>query len=299
MSTPKPPEMTLDAIRSVPLFASLEDDEVRDLRSLLRTREAPADTELFHAGDLGDAMYLIESGRVRITINDDENKEIILAELAQGDFFGEMAIIDGKQRSASATVSENAVLAVLSRDDFLRFIRNNPGVALEMLSATFGRLRRTDKLLAQRVSRNVNEEQKKRMTIADRAADAIAEFGGSWKFIGAALAIIVFWIILNSYILIRGFDPVPYQMLNLVLAVIAGLQAPIIMMSQNRQSEKDRLRADLDYQVNLKNELALTEVLRRLDVLESERLPQLFSQQNEKIERLNPPSSMISSEGAP
>ena len=299
MSTPKPPEMTLDAIRSVPLFASLEDDEVRDLRSLLRTREVPVDTELFHAGDLGDAMYLIESGRVRITINDDENKEIILAELAQGDFFGEMAIIDGKQRSASATVSENAVLAVLSRDDFLRFIRNNPGVALEMLSATFGRLRRTDKLLAQRVSRNVNEEQKKRMTIADRAADAIAEFGGSWKFIGAALAIIVFWIILNSYILIRGFDPVPYQMLNLVLAVIAGLQAPIIMMSQNRQSEKDRLRADLDYQVNLKNELALTEVLRRLDVLESERLPQLFSQQNEKIERLNPPSSMISSQGAP
>jgi len=291
--------MTLDAIRSVPLFASLEDDEVRDLRSLLRTREAPADTELFHAGDLGDAMYLIESGRVRITINDDDNKEIILAELAQGDFFGEMAIIDGKQRSASATVSENAVLAVLSRDDFLRFIRNNPGVALEMLSATFGRLRRTDKLLAQRVSRNVNEEQQKRMTIADRSADAIAEFGGSWKFIGAALAIIVFWIILNSYILIRGFDPVPYQMLNLVLAVIAGLQAPIIMMSQNRQSEKDRLRADLDYQVNLKNELALTEVLRRLDVLESERLPQLFSQQNEKIERLNPPSSMISSQGAP
>ncbi len=299
MSTPKPPEMTLDAIRSVPLFASLEDDEVRDLRSLLRTREVPVDTELFHAGDLGDAMYLIESGRVRITINDDENKEIILAELAQGDFFGEMAIIDGKQRSASATVSENAVLAVLSRDDFLRFIRNNPGVALEMLSATFGRLRRTDKLLAQRVSRNVNEEQKKRMTIADRAADAIAEFGGSWKFIGAALAIIVFWIILNSYILIRGFDPVPYQMLNLVLAVIAGLQAPIIMMSQNRQSEKDRLRADLDYQVNLKNELALTEVLRRLDVLESERLPLLFSQQNEKIERLNPPSSMVSSQGAP
>lgn len=301
MSTPNPtpPEMTLDAIRSVPLFASLEDDEVRDLRSLLRTREVPADTALFHAGDLGDAMYLIESGRVRITISDEDNKEIILAELAQGDFFGEMAIIDGKQRSASATVSEDAVLAVLSRDDFLRFIRNNPGVALEMLSATFGRLRRTDKLLAQRVSRNVNEEQKKRMTIADRAADAIAEFGGSWKFIGAALAIIVFWIILNSYILIRGFDPVPYQMLNLVLAVIAGLQAPIIMMSQNRQSEKDRLRADLDYQVNLKNELALTEVLRRLDVLESERLPLLFSQQNEKIERLGPPSSMVSSQGAP
>src|SRR6266542_3033226 len=151
----------------------------------------------------------------------------------------------------------------------------------------------------QRVTRNVNEEEDKRKTLANRAAELLAEFGGSWKFIGVAIALIIFWIVLNSYILIRGFDPVPYQMLNLVLAVVAGLQAPIIMMSQNRQSEKDRLRADLDYQVNLKNELSLTEVLRRLDVLESERLPQLFSQQNEKIERLNPPSSMISSQGAP
>jgi uncharacterized membrane protein len=175
------------------------------------------------------------------------------------------------------------VLAVLSRDDFLRFIHANPAVALEMLSATFARLRRTDRLLQQRVSRNVNEEEQKRMTIADRAADAIAEFGGSWKFIGAAVLIIIGWIIFNSYILIRGFDPAPYQMLNLVMGIIAGLQAPIIMMSQNRQSEKDRLRADLDFQVNLKNELSLTEVLRRLDVLESERLPQLFNEQNEKI----------------
>src|SRR5207253_745631 len=127
-----------------------------------------------------------------------------------------------------------------------------------------------------------------------RAADMLAEFGGSWKFIGFAIGLILFWIVLNSYILISGFDPVPYQMLNLVLAVVAGLQAPIIMMSQNRQSEKDRLRADLDYQVNLKNELSLTEVLRRLDVLESERLPQLFTQQNEKIERLNPPARIAS-----
>src|SRR5438132_9332274 len=244
-------------------------------------------------------MYLIESGRVRITISDEDKKEIVLAELAQGDFFGEMAIIDGKQRSADAGVIEEARLAVLSREDFLRFIRNNPTVALEMLSATFSRLRRTDKMLQQRVSRNVNEEQAKRMTLADRAADAIAEFGGSWKFIGAAIGIIIAWIVFNSLILIRGFDPSPYQMLNLVLAVVAGLQAPIIMMSQNRQSGKDRLRADLDYQVNLKNELALTEVLRRLDVLESERLPLLFGEQNALIRDLKSPASIASTQGNP
>jgi len=290
--------MTLDALRSVPLFASLDDEAAGELRDLLRIRDVADGVALFRAGDDGDAMYLIESGRVRIAITDDDKKTITLAELAQGDFFGEMAIIDGKQRSADAIVSEAARLAILSRDNFLRFIRNNPTVALEMLSATFGRLRRTDKLLQQRVSRNVNEEQRKRMTIADRAADAIAEFGGSWKFIGAAVGIIVLWIVFNSYVLIRGFDPAPYQMLNLVMGIIAGMQAPIIMMSQNRQSEKDRLRADLDYQVNLKNELSLIEVLRRLDVIESERLPQLFSQQNEKLEKLSAPAQIASGQSA-
>jgi CRP/FNR family transcriptional regulator, cyclic AMP receptor protein len=298
MSTPTPQEMTLDAIRSVPLFGSLDDSAATELRSLLRTRAATAGTALFRAGDDGDAMYLIESGRVRIAITDADKKEVVLAELARGDFFGEMAIIDGKQRSADAVIAEDAQLAVLSRDNFLRFIRNNPMVALEMLSATFSRLRSTDKMLQQRVSRNVNEEQDKRLTVADRAADMLAEFGGSWKFIGFALGLILFWILLNSYILFKGFDPMPYQMLNLVLAVVAGMQAPIIMMSQNRQSGKDRLRADLDFQVNLKNEISLTEVLRRLDVLESERLPLLFAAQNEHIAELKSPASLASTTSA-
>ena len=294
MSTPTPQEMTLDAIRSVPLFSSLDDHAAAELRDLLRTQDKNAGTALFSAGDAGDAMYLIESGRVRISINDADQKQIVLAELARGDFFGEMAIIDGKNRSADANIVEDARLAVLSRDNFLRFILNNPTVALEMLSATFSRLRQTDKMLQQRVSRNVNEEQDKRMTISDRAADAIAEFGGSWKFILTAVGIIITWIIFNSWVLVKGFDPIPYQMLNLVMGIIAGLQAPIIMMSQNRQGSKDRLRADLDYQVNLKNEIALNEVLRRLDVLESERLPLLFAQQNERLDELKEPAAKAS-----
>ena len=276
-------QMTLEALRSVPLFASLDDDAARELRSLLSDETVPQNTRLFRQGDKGDAMYLIESGRVRISIRDDDDAEVILAELAQGDFFGEMSLIDGRQRSADAKVIDDARLAILSRDAFLSFVRTNPDVALEMLSALTDRLRRTDELLRSRVSRNANEEEKARATVADRAADLIAEFGGSWKFIGVSIALIIFWIIFNSLILIRGFDPAPYQMLNLVLAVIAGMQAPIIMMSQNRQGEKDRLRADLDYQVNLKNELSLAEVLRRLDVLESERLPKLIDDMRAQI----------------
>jgi len=279
-------QMTLEALRSVPLFASLDDDSAKDLRNLLSERNVPSNTRLFKQGDEGDAMYLIESGRIRISVLDDDKKDVTLAELAQGDFFGEMSIIDGRQRSADARVIEDCRLAILSRPAFLSFVRKKPDVALEMLSALTDRLRRTDQLLRSRVSRNANDEERKRLTIADRAADLIAEFGGSWKFIGASIGLIIFWIILNSYILVRGFDSAPYQMLNLMLAVIAGMQAPIIMMSQNRQGEKDRLRADLDYQVNLKNELSLSEVLRRLDVLESERLPKLFEEQNLKISNL-------------
>jgi CRP/FNR family transcriptional regulator, cyclic AMP receptor protein len=292
MSTP-PNQMTLEALRSVPLFASLSDSATTELRSLLITTDVAMGTQLCHKGDVGDAMYLIETGRVRISIIDEDRREIILAELAQGDFFGEMSIIDGRQRSADVTVIEDGRVAVLSRPDFLKFVRSNPDVALGMLGALSDRLRRTDELLRSRASRNVNEEERKRATMADRAADVIAEFGGSWKFIGVSVALILGWILFNSYVLLNGFDPKPYQMLNLVLAVIAGMQAPIIMMSQNRQGEKDRLRADLDYRVNLKNELSLAEVLRRLDVLESERLPKLFEEQNALITEIQLPKSNV------
>jgi uncharacterized membrane protein len=288
-------EMTLEALRSVPLFASLDDAATAELRGLLSYEDVAAGKQLVRKGDSGDAMYLIESGRVRISLTDEDRKEITLAELAQGDFFGEMSIIDGRQRSADASVIEDGRLAILSRQDFLAFVRANPDVALGMLGALTDRLRRTDELIRSRVSRNANEEERRRATVADRAADMIAEFGGSWKFIGVSIGLIVFWIIFNSYILLQGFDPKPYQMLNLVLAVIAGMQAPIIMMSQNRQGEKDRLRADLDYRVNLKNELSLAEVLRRLDVLESERLPKLFEEQNAKIGQVQSPNSEVQS----
>jgi CRP/FNR family transcriptional regulator, cyclic AMP receptor protein len=294
-------QMTLEALRSVPLFASLTDAAATELRDLLTIKNAGAGMQLVHKGDSGDAMYLIETGRVRISITDEDHQEITLAELAQGDFFGEMSIIDGRQRSADATVIEDARLAVLSRTDFLAFVSSNADVALGMLGALSDRLRRTDELLRSRVSRNVNDEERKRATMADRAADLIAEFGGSWKFIGVSIGLIIFWIVFNSYILFNGFDPKPYQMLNLVLAVIAGMQAPIIMMSQNRQGEKDRLRADLDYRVNLKNELSLAEVLRRLDVLESERLPKLFEEQNTKLGQgqsvVQSPKSNVQSQG--
>jgi uncharacterized membrane protein len=276
--------VTLEELRSVPLFSSLDDAATSELRDLLVIQDVPGKTPLFYSGDAGDELYLIESGRVRISVRDADGSDVTLAELAGGDFFGEMALLDGKPRAADATVIEDARFAILSRENFLRFVRGNPDVALKMMSAITHRLRRTDELLRQRVSRNVNEEQDARLTVGDKLANRIAEFGGSWIFIGLLAIVLILWILVNTWLIPeKEVDPYPYQLFGLVLGILAGVQAPIIMMSQNRQGEKDRLRADLDYQVNLKNELSLAEILRRLDVLESERLPILFEKQNRQI----------------
>jgi uncharacterized membrane protein len=263
--------MKMEALRSVPLFRALDDEAARELCNLLTTRDVAAGTPLFHRGEPGDSMYLIEQGCVRISVKDTEGHDTTLAEMGNGEFFGEMSLLDGHARSADATTSVDSRLAVLPRTDFRMFLRKNPDIALGILTALTHRLRRTDDLLRHRVSRNANEEEQARLTVADRAADMIAEFGGSWKFIGASISFSLLWIAFNSWFLFHPFDEYPYVLLNLVLGMVAGLQAPIIMMSQNRQGQKDRLRADLDYRVNLKNELLLSEVLRRLESLEAGR----------------------------
>jgi uncharacterized membrane protein len=266
--------MTTDTLRTVPLFESLDEEAASELCDLLETVDCRAEQTLFRAGDAGNAMYLIERGQVRISMKAADGHELTVAELGPGDFFGEMAMLDGQPRSANATAVEEARLASLSRKHFLSFMQGNSNVALEMLGALAYRLRQTDELLQRRVARNVNEEEALTMTYADRAADAIAEFGGSWKFIIFSIAFFVLWVVVNTILLTRKqFDPYPFILLNLALNMITALQAPIIMMSQNRQSHKDRLRADLDYKVNLKNELALNEILQRLHILERERVP--------------------------
>jgi CRP/FNR family transcriptional regulator, cyclic AMP receptor protein len=264
--------MDAATLRSVPLFSSLDSKATAELGGFLTIHDYPRSATIFRSGDPGDAMYLIDVGKVCISITDADGAVVTLAELGPGDFFGEMAMLDGQGRSANATATEDARLAKLTRDDFISFMRNDPRVTLELLTALTSRLRRTDDLLRHRVSRNVNQEEKAQLTFADRAADKIAEFGGSWKFIIVTITLFMIWVVTNSVLLTRKpFDPFPFILLNLALNVITALQAPIIMMSQNRQAHKDRLRANLDYQVNLKNELLLSDIIRRLDELTKKR----------------------------
>jgi len=265
--------MTIDTLRHVPLFESLDDEAAKELCKLIETLDCAERQVLFRAGDVGDAMYLIERGKVRISVRATDGHDVTLTELAGGDFFGEMALLDRQPRSASATVAENARLAVLSREHFLSFMRSNPNVALEMLTALANRLRHTDELLRHGAIRNVNVEDAAQLTLADRASDIIAEFGGSWKFIIAAVFFFNLWVLINSFANSR-FDPYPYLLLSTAINMLAVLQAPIILMSQNRQAHKDRLRAEIDYQINLKNEIALNEIIERLKTLERDYLKQ-------------------------
>src|SRR5437870_3132225 len=265
--------MTIDTLRHVPLFESLDDETARKLCQLLESIDCKAKTSLFRAGDEGDAMYLIERGKVRICVQGTDGRDMTLTELGRGDFFGEMALLDGQRRSADAIVAEDARLAVLSREHFLSFVRSSPDVALELLTAFANRLRHTDELLRHSVTRNVNVEEAAQRTLADRAADIIAEFGGSWKFITAAVFFFGLWVLINSPPPPPPpLDPYPYLLLSTAINMLAILQAPIILMSQNRQSHKDRLRAEIDYQINLKNELALNEIIERLKTLERDYL---------------------------
>src|SRR5438876_5566859 len=265
--------MTIDTLRQVPLFESLDDEAADELCHLLESLDCKAGAFLFRAGDEGNAMYIIERGKVRICVHTVDGREVTLTELDRGDFFGEMALLNGQRRSADAVVAEDAQLAVLSREHFLSFLRSSPDIALEMLTALANRLRRTDQLRRHSATRNVNVEEAAQRTLADRAADIIAEFGGSWKFIIAAVLFFNLWVLINTWLLAdSAFDAYPYLLLSTAINMLAVLQAPIILMSQNRQSHKDRLRSEIDYQINLKNELALNEIIQRLKTLEREYL---------------------------
>src|SRR5262249_38520162 len=194
--------MDVATLRSVPLFASLDSKATAELGEFLTIHDYPKTATIFHKGDPGDSMYLIDVGKVKITITDADGAAVTLAELGPGDFFGDMAILDGQGRSANAIAVEDARVAKLTRGDFISFMRNDPRVTLELLTTLTARLRRTDDLLRHRVSRNVNQEEEARLTIADRLADKIAEFGGSWKFIIAFVAFLLLWVGINTWILV-------------------------------------------------------------------------------------------------
>jgi uncharacterized membrane protein len=281
------PVVDPELLAEVPMFHSLPLTELERLAEIMREDVVPDGRVLFDVGDPGASMYIVKSGKIRISIPGDAGEEVPLAHLGPGEFFGELALLDGQPRSARASAVDATDLYVLSRDSFLSFIGSRPDTALAMLSATAKRLRHTDELMRSRASFDVNEELKKTETLSDRISDKIASFGGSWRFIFFYCGLIGLWMALNTVdVLLRlfngkPFDEPPYQGLNLVLGIIATLQAPFIMMSQNREQARERLKSDADFKVNLKNEVAIEKALERLEELKRQ-IPELRRQVKEQ-----------------
>jgi CRP/FNR family transcriptional regulator, cyclic AMP receptor protein len=258
----------LSLLSDVPIFRLLDDTERRTLAALFEQRTCDAGETIFHHGEPGDEIFLVGNGRVEAFVTSDTGEKIVLARVSRGEVFGEISLLDGGPRTASAVAIDKSELLVLDRDRLLELVKRHPHVALDLLSVMGQRLRLTDELIRAGVARNLNEEEDEQMTFGERIADRVASFGGSWTFIMIFGTFLVSWIILNSVFLARKpIDAFPYILLNLFLSMIAALQAPVIMMSQNRQSIKDRLKADLDYKVNLRSELEVAELHRKLDHL--------------------------------
>ena len=259
------------SLARVPLFQRLEPHELEHLAEEVEQVNYKAGEIIFHEYDTGDALYVVEEGAVRIWVTDEDVQEVTLAELKPGQLFGEMAVLDRGQRSSSATATVDTHLHRLSSDNFEKFLIQHPDCAIDVICEIAARLRQTNLLVTQRASRNVNEVMEQRSTLGQRVADRVAAFGGSWTFIFLFGGILITWMVANTLVLAyigRGengaqWDPYPYILLNLVLSSLAALQAPVIMMSQNRAAEKDRLAAEQDFKVNLKSELMLEELVRK------------------------------------
>ena len=257
----------LSLLNDVPIFKLLDDNERATLAALFEQRSCTVGETIFHEGEPGDEIFLVSDGRVQVFITSDTGEKIILGENTRGDVFGEISLLDGGPRTASAVAVEQTEVLTLDRDKLLELVQRHPHVAIDLLTVMGQRLRGTDELLRTGVARNLNEEEEDQMTFGERIADRVATFGGSWTFIMLFGSFLASWIILNVLLGKHEIDPFPYILLNLFLSMIAALQAPVIMMSQNRQSTKDRLKADLDYQINLKSELEVAQLHRKLDHL--------------------------------
>jgi CRP/FNR family transcriptional regulator, cyclic AMP receptor protein len=259
------------SLARVPIFKRLEPHELERLAREVDQVNFKANETIFNEHDRGDSLYVVETGSVRIWVVDEDVKEVTLAELKPGDFFGELAVLDRGERSSSATAIVDTHLHRLSSDDFQTFLMEHPDASIDVICEIAARMRQTNLLVSQRTSRNINVEMEERATIGQRVADKVASFGGSWTFIIIYVAFLVGWMGINTFVLVhygRGengaqWDPYPYILLNLMLSMTAALQAPIIMMSQNRAAEKDRLAAEQDFKVNLKSELMLEELVRK------------------------------------
>jgi CRP/FNR family cyclic AMP-dependent transcriptional regulator len=257
-----------EVLKGIPLFALLDDDEAAVLAGQVDLKTFAPRERIYKSGDLGFTAYVMISGKVRVTTIDEDQQEVVVDEPGPGDFFGFAAMLDQTPHRTTAIAIEETNCLEVSRDDITILIERKPHSGMDLLTTLGRQFHAAQELVRTRANRNPNEVIEEQATVGENVADGVARFGGSWKFI------IAFGMFLVSYTLLsivegqRSWDPYPFILLNLFLSMLAAIQAPVIMMSQNRQDKKDRLRSELDFEVNRRAESEIQTLSRKLNLLD-------------------------------
>lgn len=255
-----------NVLTQIKMFASLDEDDRQALAEVVDKLKVPAGHTLFQAGDPGDSLYVVESGQIELFIKDNVGQKIVLTVAESGDTFGELAMLDSGPRTGTAQALSDSELIALDRQDLILLFQRRPEAALHMLAAMGGMTRKADELLRTRVSRNVNEEIAEHVTPLQKVADGIAWFSGSMPFLMINGAWFIIWIVINTLPLgLPGFDPYPFGLLTMIVSLEAIFLSCFVLVSQNRQAEKDRVRSDIEYEVNIKAELEVAHLHEKTD----------------------------------
>jgi CRP/FNR family cyclic AMP-dependent transcriptional regulator len=254
-------------LRQIPLFALLDDDEMAVLAAQVEIKRFAARQRIYKIGEPGKHAYVMMSGTVRVTTVDEDHQEVLVDAPSHGDFFGFASMLDDTPHQTTALAMEETVCLEVSRDDIAVLLQRKPMAGMDMLTVVSRQFHASQKLVRLRASRNSNDVIEEEMSFGDRVADSVARFGGSWTFIILFGVVLLLYATTNTVLKGRAWDPYPFILLNLFLSMLAAIQAPVIMMSQNRQDTKDRLRGELDYDVNLRAESEIQRLSNKLNLL--------------------------------
>ncbi len=259
----------ITALKQVPLFSGMDEDEIAAIRSIMDTDHYAPGEIIIHEGERGDNFYVVVEGYVQFSIQLADGREMVVDEVGPGGFFGELSMLTGEPRSARVQTIDAVTTLALDRTVFLTFLEAHPHTAIDVLTVLGRRLHRTDSLLRQSVSRNVNEVAEERLTFGQRVAEIVAGLGGSIPFFLLHAFWFIVWILWNQpWFPGRDFDARPHDMLALIVGLEATLLSICVLASQNRQDVRERVAREIDHEVNRKAEIEIGLILRRLDDME-------------------------------
>jgi CRP/FNR family transcriptional regulator, cyclic AMP receptor protein len=256
-----------DVLHDVPLFSLLDDDETAVLASQVELKTFAARQRIYKTGDPGGRAYVMVSGAVRVTTVDEDQQEVVVDQPAAGEFFGFASMLDDTPHQTSATAVDETVCIEVDRNDIEILLQRKPHAGMDLLAVLGRQIHAAQQLVRIRSNRNPNEVIEEKMTFGERIADRVAGFGGSWSFIISFAVVLIIYSGVNVMLDKKAWDPYPFILLNLFLSMLAAIQAPVIMMSQNRQDTKDRLRGELDFDVNKRAASEIQGLARKLNLL--------------------------------